>query len=1695
MFKVMKKIIQCRVNRYLLLFMILFEVLPISAQLNKVRTDVDIESENKENQIISTGVPGLESETVYYLWGVDIPWFSPDFSFNKRLFKKILGEDTIESQTDTPTKQMGLLPDLQLGKDSRILITGRKSVKISYSYKHFPFVTVDNFQDSSQSGRGAQKFDSKFDIKQEMQVKVEGQINNRIFISVDYDDTLDEKNRQNINLLYKGTEDEILQTAEIGNITLALPNTEFISFSKKLFGVRTYSKFGPLKHYMILSKQEGETASSSFSGSTMIDQRDIIDLGFAKNFFSVKLGMPTVTLPLKNVHVYVDNLNPYDNENCDKEITYNDVTYYFYESTRETDFFIDLTTGIIDMRSSDWQSGILVIEFEDANGVKYGLLQDGLEPLFLWDKNLKTSVYQMKNKYYTGLQNIDLSNFKVKILRENKDENILIGSTYINYVNIFNLSSSPDGSISPQLIDIATGVITFPQDFPFDLLLYPTGTLIPELSGLTEDELRGLSNTTAYQISGQKTKYSLRFEYKSPLTEYKLNAFDIIENTERVTVDGRPLVRGTHYRIDYLTGVVTILDPSQINVNSNVQITFEYHPFFAAQSKTLFGTRVEYDFRDEDRYKIGVTYISESAPENKDDEVPRFGEEPFSNSVYGVNALATLDDSFLQGLKMKLRAEFARSEVNPNTSGKVLIDDMEGSEVIRSLSTSRSAWFVASLPSTESFDQSNRYDLINIDIPEAEVPLCFFVNSTVVNNVIRPNFGTSSRQTLVFQKMPNDSSKVFSFAQRISKFGEDFSKYKYLEIWYKIDSTVLEGETITLELGGISEDADGDGNWDNEDDGDGLLEDDEDDGYDFDINGIAIKYGAGNNEIDNEDSNGDGQLKWDENSGMQVRTTIQLASEDATSHNGWIIKKIPLSDFSGPENVLSSVQFLRVYGTGFSSGGSMRIAKIDLVGTAWEADEETITEGNVLTVSTIDNISSPDYVPLHNETDKETSAIKKDVSVELNFLMDNNYTIIEPREGFCTKEYGAPRDLTKYKTFRVYYFPKNHPITPPYSPVPYRFIVRLMTTSTDYYEFSQLVYPDETGWKYIDISIQNLSEFEVGKPSLQSIYRMQIGVSSYEDKPYRGIIYVNDVLLMDADTLVGDAGSFEFSTSFKEYGSLSYFFTQRDGTYSLIGENPRNIDTKTQTVSMRFDPGRLLFGQTVSTATSASVSSSITTNNNDLFTTSIVSSGENKSDRLMLNTTFNIQNYPVISYSYNFSKNVNSMIADPNESLTQAQNVRLDYAVPVVKALFLTVTPSRVSFSFNERRNKSTYAVLVKNNVSTVSNDWNADMAWTLIENLQLSGRYALQEQWDDIKDVFTSQRLNTTVSGSYSKDLHKMVTLRSNYSNITSANWDLRTAESQNTYYSYRVNGTRNYSSGLSIKLIELLDVIPGITKNFDINVDYSNGLTHSYENVEKKPDINFYLGLYSSYEDDFTPKLKSDTDRYALSHTTTILDRISTRLQYSFSETQSQGVSGISIVESREWPSGSISVSDWNGVPLFELLQQMMSVQSISINYRQTESFNKTSTEIKTISKTPSMNWNITWKNNLRTDLMYSLSSSERLKNRAKSDKEQKTQASIHAEYTVQLKKKMTSFLSNDEREVNTSMKLTGDIRYTDSKTDNAYSMRSSNFQGVLGGTYNFSDEMRLNAGLTFTKFRTNVITQSYNEYKLEVGFEVLF
>lgn len=1666
----------------------------------KPTEDIDTLENNQKNDEIDVYFSAYKINSSLFLLGINIPYFSYDFSLNMKKLQSQLADASQDDFENDQLKYSGLLPDLYLGKDSKIVISGRKSVKMGYNYRYYPDVLSTDV-DQTASSQGPKKFDTKFNIEQQMQVKVEGQIRNRIFINVDYDDTLEQKDRQNITIQYKGKEDEILQHAEIGNITLSLPNTEFISFSKKLFGIRTYSKIGAVKHFMILSKQEGETSSSSYSGTTMVEQRDILDLNYARNFFKLPavfdntynpgLLIP-VTLPVK-IHIYGYDGNPDPGQNRIK-VEHDGKVYYFEEYELNKDFFFDNTTGIIEMKRTEWlREGYLAVGLEYTASVSYGILSQDIAPdqqipIFLWKSPEKSSPYQMKNKYVTGINNIDINSFKIKILRENKDESIVIDDVTQYYVNIFNLSKDATGWIFPLNLDTTTGVITFPNELPFDLTTYDPG-----IPGLTPELREEISNKTIYNTSGQKSKYTIRYEYQSPVSEYRLNAFDIIEGSERVVVDGRVLVRGEHYRIDYMTGVVSIIDQSQINVNSNVQITFEYRPFFAAQSKTLFGTRLEYDYKDEDKFKLGATYISESSPDVKDDETPRFGEEPFSNTVYGINALATLDDSLIKGLKLKMRAEFAQSEIDPNTTGKVLIDDMEGSEMIRSLSMNRASWFAASMPSNVGYSKENRYHILNVNTLKTEE--CFFLNKTIENDDIRPNFGNSTRTSLFFRQLPSDGAKFFSFAQRISKLGEDFSQFKYIEIWYRLDTNALEGKQIVLELGSIGEDSDGDGVFDTEDDNqNGLVDSGEDVGYDFNISDtITVKYGDSNNIIDDEDPSGDGNSIKEDPPGMQRRYTLTLERPD--ENNGWVIARIPLSDFDGHDSVLSSVQFFRIFGHGFDTGGTMHIAKIDIVGTVWEADENSITPGNTLTISTIDNISSAEYVPLHNVIDKDTEAVKKDVSVSLNFLMDNNYSNLEPRSGFCTKDYGSPRDLTKYKTFRVYYFPQNHPEVPPYAPNPYKLVIRLLTTSSDYYEFSKTIQPSDAGWEYVEVSLQNSQIDTVGNPSLQSITKMQIGVSSVDDQPFRGILYINDMLLMNTNKLIGDAGSFEFSTSFKDFGAISYYFMQKDGTYSLIGETPRNIDTKSQSLSMRFDPGRLLFGQKVSTATSLTLNSSKTTNNNDIIVATSTNAGENKSDRMNFSTVINIQKYPTISYNYNFSRNINAMINDPTETVSQGQNARLDYAVPSIKTSVFTLTPSKISLSYGEQRNKTVYTFTNQYNQSSLSNDWNADVAWNPVDKLQLSGRYTLREQWDLKRELFTSQNQTTNVTGSYTRPLHKYISIRSNYSAVTSLFWDLRTAESLNKYYVYRVNGVRNYSSGLSVSLIDYVDFIPIFTQIFDVTADYSNALVHNYDQIEEKPDLNFYLGNFSTLESDFVPKLKTDTNRYSFEHKTALFRKITTRLVYGLSRSETINTSGISRNESREWPSGSMTLSDWTGIPLLEYFQKNVTVQSLVVSYKQTESTSHSTTEIKSITRTPSVSWNITWKNNIRTDLRYTLMLYERYQSRLKPVSEQTVNAAFHADYTITLKRRLSGFMSENEREVPTSLMISGDISYNEKTSENSSTIDDSIIRTILACTYNFSDEMRLNAGFSTVRFRTKNITLNYNEYKLEVGFEVLF
>src|SRR6185312_3496457 len=108
---------------------------------------------------------------------------------------------------------------VQLPYESRLTVSGRKTIGFTYQTTSF---TNSNFA----STQGVPVATSNFVLQQQLQVRINGQIGRKVDINVDYDDSKPDK--KDISIVYKGDPDEIVQRAAFGDITLSLPQTEFV---------------------------------------------------------------------------------------------------------------------------------------------------------------------------------------------------------------------------------------------------------------------------------------------------------------------------------------------------------------------------------------------------------------------------------------------------------------------------------------------------------------------------------------------------------------------------------------------------------------------------------------------------------------------------------------------------------------------------------------------------------------------------------------------------------------------------------------------------------------------------------------------------------------------------------------------------------------------------------------------------------------------------------------------------------------------------------------------------------------------------------------------------------------------------------------------------------------------------------------------------------------------------------------------------------------------------------------------------------------------------------------------------------------------------------------------------------------------------------------------------------------------------
>ena len=105
-------------------------------------------------------------------------------------------------------------------------------------------------------------------LKPEMQfgILVGGTVSERVHVNVDYDQTREFDAANNINVYYQGFEDEVLQRLEVGDVSIRLPASRFMTqgIPAGNFGFKATGQLGPLEFQTVFAQQRGDVTTREF---------------------------------------------------------------------------------------------------------------------------------------------------------------------------------------------------------------------------------------------------------------------------------------------------------------------------------------------------------------------------------------------------------------------------------------------------------------------------------------------------------------------------------------------------------------------------------------------------------------------------------------------------------------------------------------------------------------------------------------------------------------------------------------------------------------------------------------------------------------------------------------------------------------------------------------------------------------------------------------------------------------------------------------------------------------------------------------------------------------------------------------------------------------------------------------------------------------------------------------------------------------------------------------------------------------------------------------------------------------------------------------------------------------------------------------------------------------------------------------
>lgn len=407
-----------------------------------------------------------------------------------------------------------------------------------------------------------------------------------------------------------------------------------------------------------------------------------------------------------------------------------------------SEYTVNTKLGYISVNTSLQNDQVLAVAFQYTyNGKTYQVGEfstDGITPpAGLHVKLLKGTVLDtraprwdlmMKNVYALGAYNISSSDFVLEIWYLNAETGYpipflpegsvkrkpLINVVALDRINQVN-SPGADGVfdfIQDVTINPQNGRIYFPVLEPFgdylrDQFAPSEGTLADKY---VFDSLYSTTQTLAQQ-DAKRNRYTLKGQYSSSSSsDISLNAFNIPEGSVTVTAGGRQLTENVDYTVDYNLGRVKIINEGILQSGQPIKISMQNNSLFAIQSKSLMGSRL--DYKVDDKLSFGGTILN--LTERPLTRKINIGNEPISNTIWGVDGTYTTDAPILTRLADKLPFYDTKAKSNVTVTGEfahlipgnsraitkggiAYVDDFEGSQSVIDIKPITN-WVMASTP-------------------------------------------------------------------------------------------------------------------------------------------------------------------------------------------------------------------------------------------------------------------------------------------------------------------------------------------------------------------------------------------------------------------------------------------------------------------------------------------------------------------------------------------------------------------------------------------------------------------------------------------------------------------------------------------------------------------------------------------------------------------------------------------------------------------------------------------------------------------------------------------------------------------------------------------------------------------------------------------------------------------------------------